>query len=113
MAKTPPARLTARNVLTLPIGEHRDLALPLFLLRVRSCGGHTVRTYGLRYSVGGGRMQRARVGNALTLSLEDARAEARRLLARLYTGDSSREVQAQTSRDRARSSRLGRPASPL
>lgn len=76
--------LTAKNVLTLGEGEHWDAALPRFVLRVRASG---VRTYALRYSVGR-RTKRQNIGDVKTLSLEAARAEARKLLAGLWTGTS-------------------------
>jgi len=93
MPRTPSTRLNAKNVLTLGPGEYRDLTLPLFVLRVRESGGRLLRTYGLRYGTGGsGRAQRVKIGDALTLSLEDARAEARRLLAGVYTGETPKAL---------------------
>ena len=74
------ARVTAKNLFTLPNGKH-PISSNLFLL-VRN----NSRSYVLRYSINGKRHDKS-IGSASKIGLSEARAEANRMLADLARGN--------------------------
>lgn len=73
------AKVTAKNVFSLPDGRHS--VAPNLMLRVRG----NSRTYVLRYAVGGKRRDKT-LGSASTLSISEARAQAEKFRASLQEG---------------------------
>lgn len=97
-------KLTKRNIETLAASNDGrivfDEELPGFGLRLAPSGR---KTFLVQYRVGGGRAGRQRrvsVGVFGTISPDDARAEAKKILARAHLGDDFAE-----QRDKARNSR--------
>lgn len=80
-------QLTQKNVHTLADGEYRDTDLPRFVLRVRE----GKRTYGLRYERRGETI-RVPLGSVDELTLKEARAKAKPLLAGVWSGVDPREA---------------------
>ena len=83
-------RMTAPSVAKLELPPDRsdvifwDDSLPGFGLRIRSGGS---RTWLVQYRVGPKKIRRQRIGDANRIRLEQARTEARQILARVELGD--------------------------
>src|SRR5262249_20072520 len=101
-------KLTAKTItaLILPPGKsdviHFDADLPRFGYRLRQAsGGKILRSWVVQYKKAG-RSARVRIGDAAAIAAEAARAEARRILARVDLG----EDPAADRRDRREKNRL-------
>ncbi|WP_251453128.1 Arm DNA-binding domain-containing protein [Parasutterella muris] len=73
------AKVTAKNIFSLPDGRHT--VAPNLMLRVRG----NSRTYVMRYSIGGKRKDK-NLGSASELSISEARAQAELFRAGLQEG---------------------------
>lgn len=84
-------KLTQDAVDTLGVGEYRDDELRGLQFRVLPSG---VRMFALRYTMPiSGRRQRLKIGDANAMKLSAARAEAKKLISKLYVGvDPAREL---------------------
>lgn len=80
-------KLTQGSIDELPPGEHRDDEIPGLVVRVRaSTGGTLLRTYVLRYTRrGGGNQPRPKIGDSRTMTLAQARTQAKKLLSGLWS----------------------------
>lgn len=86
-------KLTQGSIEKLSLGEHRDDEIPGLVVRVRASGDKILRTYVLRYTrPGGGKQPRPKLGDSRHLKLEDARKQAKRLLAGLWAGSDPGET---------------------